>query len=146
MSKPWSCTIALQLKFVCVSVECPEARPPPLPAPPPCPPALPPNSYPFLSPPHPFPRSPPNATHQPSDALFAWFRIYLELLHDYQLAKEYCDGLYEESRHADRKGMQQLPASLQARLQGVGGPGGETPGGAGGNTYLLLIQVTIIEV
>lgn len=75
--------------------------------------------------------------------MFASFcRIYLELLHDYQLAKEYCDGLYEESRHADQKGMQQLPASLQARLQGVGAPGGGTPGGAAGDVYLLLIKVT----
>ena len=76
--------------------------------------------------------------------MFAWFcRIYLELLHDYQLAEEYCDGLYEEGRHADRNGMQHLPASLQARLQEVRGPGGGAPGGSGGGIYLLLIQVTI---
>ena len=78
----------------------------------------------------------------PADALFAGFyRIYLELLHDYQLAEEYCDGLYQE-RQADQSGMQHLPASLQARLQVVGGPGGGEPAGSGGDLYLLLIQVT----
>lgn len=65
------------------------------------------------------------------------------MLHDFQLAEEYCDGLYEEGRKADRNGVHRLPASLQAKLQGVGGQEAGTPGGSGSDLYLLLIEVTM---
>lgn len=68
-------------------------------------------------------------------------RIYLEVLHDYQLAEEYCDGLYEEGRNPDSHAMHRLPPSLQAKLQGVGVQDAGTPGASGSDMYLLLIQV-----
>lgn len=68
-------------------------------------------------------------------------RIYLELLHDYELAEEYCDSIYAESQTPSRDAVQQLPASLQARLQGVGVEGWPAPAASGGDMYLLLIQV-----
>lgn len=68
-------------------------------------------------------------------------RIYLELMHDYKLAEEYCDGIYEESNRGSVPGMQHLPASLQSRLQGVANQGWGAPGGPGSDMYLLLIQV-----
>ena len=68
-------------------------------------------------------------------------RIYLELLHDYQLAEEYCDGVYEESSNRSVHGVNQLPASLQSRLKGLADQGWGAPGGPGCDMYLLLIQV-----
>ncbi len=68
-------------------------------------------------------------------------RIYLELMHDYKLAEEYCDGIYQESNSTSLHGMHQLPASLQSRLKGVASQGWGAPGGPGSDMYLLLIQV-----
>ena len=82
------------------------------------------------------------ALTSPSKAASGACRIYLEVLHDDQLAEEYCDGLYEEGMTAGRKGVNQLPASLQAKLQGVGAQDAGTSGGSGSDMYLLLIQVT----
>lgn len=68
-------------------------------------------------------------------------RIYLELMHDYKLAEEYCDGIYQESNSTSLHGMHQLPASLQSRLKGVVSQGWGGPGGPGSDIYLLLIKV-----
>lgn len=65
------------------------------------------------------------------------------MLRNYQLAEEYCDGLYEEGRKADRNGAHRLPASLQAKLQGVGGQEAGAPVGSGSDMYLLLIEVAM---
>ncbi len=62
-------------------------------------------------------------------------------MHDYKLAEEYCDGIYQESNSTSLHGMHQLPASLQSRLKGVASQGWGAPGGPGSDMYLLLIQV-----
>ena len=62
-------------------------------------------------------------------------------MHDYKLAEEYCDGIYQESNSTSLHGMHQLPASLQSRLKGVASQGWGAPGGPGSDIYLLLIQV-----
>ncbi len=62
-------------------------------------------------------------------------------MHDYKLAEEYCDGMYEESNSGAIHGMHQLPTSLRSRLQGVANQGWGAPGEPGSNMYLLLIQV-----
>ena len=62
-------------------------------------------------------------------------------MHDYKLAEEYCDGIYQESNNTSLHGMHQLPASLQSRLRGVASQGWGAPGGPGSDMYLLLIQV-----
>ncbi len=73
--------------------------------------------------------------------VFVCDRIYLDLMHDYKLAEEYCDGIYQESNSTSLHGMHQLPASLQSRLKGVASQGWGAPGGPGSDMYLLLIQV-----
>ena len=80
-----------------------------------------------------------------SSSLQSPCRIYLEQLHSYELAEEYCDGVYEESQMTKLKRVQQLPASLQARLQGLGSPGGgiDTRAESGSDMYVLLIQVDL---
>ncbi|KAA6422986.1 MAG: vam6 Vps39 isoform X1 [Trebouxia sp. A1-2] len=70
-------------------------------------------------------------------------RIYLELMHDYKLAEEYCDGIYQESNSTSLHGMHQLPASLQSRLKGVVSQGWGGPGGPGSDIYLLLIKALL---
>ncbi|KAL0024599.1 hypothetical protein WJX77_001647 [Trebouxia sp. C0004] len=70
-------------------------------------------------------------------------RIYLDLMHDYKLAEEYCDGIYQESNSTSVHGMHQLPASLQSRLKGVASQGWGAPGGPGSDMYLLLIQALL---
>ena len=62
-------------------------------------------------------------------------------MHNYELAEQYCDMVYEDSRQQASAGMLQLPAALQSSLQGIASKGAGTPDKSGSDMYLLLIQV-----
>ena len=62
-------------------------------------------------------------------------------MHNYELAEQYCDTVYEDSRQQSGAGMHQLPTALQSSLQGIASKGMGNPDKSGSDMYLLLIQV-----